>query len=68
MVNSKGKKGWSSIKAFVSKLENWRRKISMGNFAVLETVSQVTEECDGATKILITERLAALELEKHLGY
>ncbi|KAI0216431.1 Deoxyribonuclease gamma [Lamellibrachia satsuma] len=30
---------------------------------MLETVSEVTEECDGATQTLITEHLAAWELE-----
>ena len=45
------------IKAFVHQLENWRRKISSGNFAMLETVSEVTEECDGAMQTLISEHL-----------
>ena len=35
----------------------------MGYFAMLETVSEVTEECDGATQTSITENLAAFELE-----
>ena len=39
------------------------RKISLGNFAMLETVSEVTEEWDGATQTLISEHLATWELE-----
>ena len=44
-------------------MEYWRHKISLGNFAMLETVSYVTEECDGAKQTSIIEHLAASELE-----
>ena len=43
------------IKAFIRKMENWRRKVGMGNVAMLETVSEIVEECDTATHNLITQ-------------
>ena len=43
------------IKAFIRKMENWRRKVGMGNLAMLETVSEIVEECDAATQNLITQ-------------
>ena len=51
------------IKAFIRKMENWRRKVGMENFAMLETVSEIVEECDAATQNLITQHLEALEGE-----
>ncbi|XP_063612431.1 zinc finger BED domain-containing protein 5-like, partial [Penaeus indicus] len=51
------------IKAFIRKMENWRRKVGMGNLAMLETVSEIAEECDVATQNLITQHLEALEGE-----
>ncbi|XP_063889743.1 protein FAM200C-like [Scylla paramamosain] len=51
------------IKAFIRKMENWRRKVGMGNLAMLETVSEIVEECDAATQNLITQHLEALEGE-----
>ena len=48
------------IKAFIRKMENWMRKIRMGNLAMFETVSDITEECDTATKNLIVQHLEAL--------
>ena len=48
-------------KAFIRKMENWRRKVGMENFAMLETVSEIVEECDAATQNLITQHLEALE-------
>ena len=47
------------IKAFIRKMENWRRKVGMGNLAMLETVSEIVEECDAATQNLITQHLEA---------
>ncbi|XP_063849112.1 zinc finger BED domain-containing protein 5-like [Scylla paramamosain] len=51
------------IKAFIRKMENWRRKVGMGNLVMLETVSEIVEECDAATQNLITQHLEALEGE-----
>ncbi|XP_045109127.1 zinc finger BED domain-containing protein 5-like [Portunus trituberculatus] len=51
------------IKAFIRKMENWRRKVGMGNLAMLETVSEIVEKCDAATQNLITQHLEALEGE-----
>ena len=51
------------IKAFIRKMENWRRKVGMENFAMLKTVSEIVEECDAATQNLITQHLEALEGE-----
>lgn len=48
------------IKAFIRKMENWRRKVGMGNLAMLETVSDIAKECDTATKNLIVQHLEAL--------
>ncbi|XP_045104386.1 zinc finger BED domain-containing protein 5-like [Portunus trituberculatus] len=44
-------------------MENWRRKVGMGNLAMLETVSEIVEKCDAATQNLITQHLEALEGE-----
>ena len=43
------------------KMENWRRKVGMEIFAMLETVSEIVKECDAATQNLITQHLEALE-------
>ena len=43
------------IKAFIHKMENWRHKVGMGNLAMLDTVSEIVEECDAATQNLITQ-------------
>ena len=43
------------IKAFIRKMENWRCKVGMENVAMLETVSEIVEECDAATQNLITQ-------------
>ena len=51
------------IKVFIRKMEIWRRKVGMGNLAMLETVSEIVEKCDAATHILITQHLEALEGE-----
>ncbi|KAK4324250.1 hypothetical protein Pmani_005090 [Petrolisthes manimaculis] len=51
------------IKAFIRKMENWRRKIRIGNLAMLEKVSEIVEECDAATQNLITQYFEALEGE-----
>ena len=45
------------IKTFIRKMENWRRKVGMENFAMLDTVSEIVEECDAATQNLSTLRL-----------
>ena len=34
------------IKSFINKMENWKRKIGMGNFARLETVSEIVYKSD----------------------
>ena len=44
-------------------MENWRRKVGMENFAMLDTVLEIIEECDAATHNLITQHLEALEGE-----
>ena len=51
------------IKAFNRKMENWRRKVGMGNLAGLGTVAEIVEECEAATQSLITQHLEALEGE-----
>ena len=51
------------IKAFIRKMENWRRKVGMEKLSMLETVSGIVEECDAATQNLITQHLEALEGE-----
>ena len=51
------------IKAFIRKIENWRRKVGMENLAMLETVSEIPEERDVVTQNLITQHLEALEGE-----
>ena len=32
------------MKAFIRKIENWRRKVGMENFAMLETVAEIVED------------------------
>ncbi|XP_063847651.1 SCAN domain-containing protein 3-like [Scylla paramamosain] len=51
------------IKAFIRKMENWRSKVGMGTLAMLDTVSEIVEECEAATQNLITQHLEALEGE-----
>ena len=43
------------IKAFIRKMENWRRKVRMGSLTMLEIVSEIVEKCDAATQNLITQ-------------
>ena len=38
------------IKAFNRKMENWRRKVGMGNLTMQKTVSEIVEECDAARR------------------
>ena len=38
------------IKAFIRKMENWRRKVGMENFAMLKTVSEIVEECEAKVR------------------
>ena len=45
----------NKIKAFIRKMENWRRKVGMGNLAMLDTVAEIVDECDAATQNLITQ-------------
>ena len=55
------------IKALICKMENWRWKVGMGNLAILETVSDIAEECDTATKNLIVQHPEAIveELKRY---
>ncbi|XP_076339961.1 zinc finger BED domain-containing protein 5-like [Tachypleus tridentatus] len=56
-----------SLRAFVSKVQNWRRKTNLGNIAMFEKLCRVTDESqiqlDQFLKDEITEHLQSLEKE-----
>ena len=56
-----------NLQAFVAKLQNWRRKVSLGNIAMFEKLCSVVEESEGEVdeklKQEITGHLESLEKE-----
>lgn len=58
------------IKAFIRRLDNWKRKVAMGNVAMFETVSDVLDERELSheSRDVICEHLQSLEDEFKLYF